>query len=130
MNKEKCKSCIYQGVCHFTFSGFELTEKDGECFHYFDKRNIMILNPNHSIGDTCIYRFDDDTANKSLAIVEIVGILNDEVAKIKFIKVLVDETGNGFFNYLYQTGKTMNASIKYLKNISPEKRGAEHDETE
>ena len=90
----------------------------------------MRLNPNHSIGDTCIYRFDDDTANKSLAIVEIVGILNDEVAKIKFIKVLVDETGNGFFNYLYQTGKTMNASIKYLKNISPEKRGAEHDETE
>jgi len=73
----------------------------------------------HSIGDFCIYAFDNK--NKSLAIVEIVRILNDErgAAEIKFHKVLVDDTGNGFFNYLLKTGQTMNASLKYLKNITP-----------
>lgn len=73
----------------------------------------------HHIGDFCIYSFDNE--NKSLAIVEIVKILNDErgVAEVKFHKVIVDDTGNGFFTFLNKTGQTMNASLCYLKNITP-----------
>ena len=70
-------------------------------------------------GDVCIYSFHD--GNKSAAVVEIVKILNDEkgVAEVKFLKVFVDDTGNGFFNYLLKSGGTMNASFQYLKNITP-----------
>ena len=74
-------------------------------------------------GDVCIYGFAHE--NKSRAIVEIVRILNDErgVAEIKFHKVFVDDTGNGLFDYLLKSGKTMNASFKYLKNITPRTDG-------
>lgn len=70
-------------------------------------------------GDICIYGFGAE--NKSIAIVEIVRVLNDErgVAEVKFHKVFVDDTGNGYFNYLLKSGNTMNASFKYLKNITP-----------
>lgn len=73
----------------------------------------------HNVGDFCIYSFGNE--NKSLAIVEIVKILNDErgVAEVKFHKVIVDDTGNDFFAYLHKTGQTMNASFCYLKNITP-----------
>ena len=73
----------------------------------------------YEVGDVCFYGFHD--GNKSLALVEIVKILNDErgVAEVKFLKVFVDNTGNGFFNYLLRSGNTMNASFKYLKNITP-----------
>ena len=73
----------------------------------------------YSEGDIYLYGFDDE--NKSLAVVEIIKILDASrgIAEIKFLKVLVDDTGNGMFNYLCKTGKTMNASLKYLKNITP-----------
>lgn len=66
-------------------------------------------------GDVCTYSFGNK--NKSLAIVEIVKILNDKrgVAEIKFLDVIVDDTGNGFFGYLHRTGQTMNASFQYLQ---------------
>lgn len=73
-------------------------------------------------GDICVYAFEngsevDDHVNKSKAIVEVVKILNDPrgVAEIKFHEVIVDDTGNGLFEYLQRTGKTMNASFKYLR---------------
>lgn len=74
-------------------------------------------------GDVCIYGFGHE--NKSRAIVEIVRILNDErgVAEVKFLKVFVDDTGNGYFNYLLKSGSTMNASFQYLKNITPRMDG-------
>ena len=74
-------------------------------------------------GDVCIYGFGHE--NKSRALVEIVRILNDErgVAEVKFHKVFVDDTGNGFFNYLLKSGGTMNASFQYLKNITPRMDG-------
>ena len=73
----------------------------------------------YEVGDVCFYGFHD--GNKSLALVEIAKILSDErgVAEVKFLKVFVDNTGNGFFNYLLRSGNTMNASFKYLKNITP-----------
>lgn len=73
----------------------------------------------YEVGDICFYGFHD--GNKSLALVEIVKILSDErgVAEVKFLKVFVDNTGNGFFNYLLRSGNTMNASFQYLKNITP-----------
>ena len=77
----------------------------------------------YHIGDVCIYGYGAE--NKSRAIVEIVKILNDErgVAEVKFHKVFVDDTGNGLFNYLLRSGKTMNASFRYLKNITPRMDG-------
>lgn len=71
-------------------------------------------------GDVCCYSFGDK--NKSVATVEIVDIKTDErfgttYAVIKFLEVSVDDTGNDFFTYLLNTGKTMNASFKYLKKI-------------
>lgn len=70
-------------------------------------------------GDVCFYGFHDE--NKSLALVEIVKILNDErgVAEVRFLKVFVDDTGNGMFEYLLRSGNRMNVSIKYLRNITP-----------
>ena len=70
----------------------------------------QILKP----GDLCIYAFGDK--NRSQALVEVVRLLDDPrgVAEIRFQKVYVDDTGNGFFCYLQRTGQTMNASIQYL----------------
>ena len=71
----------------------------------------------YKIGDVCLYSFGNK--NKSAAVVEIVKILDDlrGVAEVKFLKVIEDDTGNGFFEYLYNTGKTMNASFQYLKRV-------------
>lgn len=68
-------------------------------------------------GDICEYSFGEE--NKSRAIVEIVRVLNDTIgiAEVKFLEVLVDDTGNGLFEYLRRTGKTMNASFKYLQKM-------------
>ena len=77
----------------------------------------------YEIGDVCVYGFGRE--NKSRAVVEIVKILDDKrgVAEIKFLKVFMDDTGNGYFNYLLNSGKTMNASFQYLKNITPRTDG-------
>lgn len=71
-------------------------------------------------GDLCLYSFDNK--NKSAAVVEIVKIINDPrgVAEIKFREVIIDDTGNGLFEYLHKTGQTMNASLKYLNKFLPE----------
>ena len=80
------------------------------------------------VGDFCLYGFAD--GNKSLAIVEIVKILDDTegIAELKFHKVIKDNTGNGFFHYLFKSGKTMNGSFKYLKNITPKMDGERRTE--
>jgi len=77
------------------------------------------LSSKYERGDVCTYSFD--SKNNSAAIVEIVKVLDNPrgVAEIKFLKVIEDDTGNGLFEYLYKTGKTMNASFQYLKKTSP-----------
>lgn len=62
----------------------------------------------------CFYSFGSE--NKSKALVEIVRVLDDPrgVAEVKFRRVFVDDTGNGFFDYLYRTGGTIKVSLKYL----------------
>mgnify|MGYP000270167197 CR=1 FL=1 len=64
------------------------------------------------IGDICSYSFGEK--NRSYSIVEIVRILDSpyEVAEVKFLDVVVDDSGNGYFTYLLKTKKTMNASLK------------------
>lgn len=81
----------------------------------------------HRVGDICLYSYQQE--NRSRSIVEIVDILDDErgIAKIKFHNVFVDDTGNGYFNYLLETGRTMNASFKYLKTIIPECEVVKHE---
>lgn len=81
--------------------------------------DVVEVRHDFSVGDFCLYGFAD--GNKSLAIVEIVKILDDErgIAELKFHKVIKDNTGNGYFHYLFKSGHTMNGSFKYLKNITP-----------
>lgn len=103
-----------------TYEATEQAYKNGYKKGYEDgKADALEVTQRYQEGDVCIYSFAGK--NKSLAIVEIVKILNDErgVAEIKFLKVFVDDTGNGMFDYLLKTGKTMNASFQYLKNITP-----------
>lgn len=85
----------------------------------FPTANVVEVRTEYNVGDFCLYGFVD--GNKSLAIVEIVKILDDTrgIAEVKFHKVIKDNTGNGFFHYLFKSGGTMNASFKYLKNITP-----------
>lgn len=69
----------------------------------------------YKVGDICTYSYDND--NKSLSIVKIVRILNDSrgIAEVQFLDVIIDDSGNDYFTYLLQTGKTMKVSFKYLK---------------
>ena len=68
-------------------------------------------------GDVCTYSFGGE--NRSCAVVEIVRILNDKrgVAEVRVLKVIVDDTGNGYFDFLYRTCDTMNASFAYLRKL-------------
>ena len=72
-----------------------------------------------NIGDICFYPIT--SKNNSLALVQIEEILDTErgIAVVKFIKVFNDNTGNNYFTYLLEAGKTMNVSVKYLQNITP-----------
>lgn len=97
----------------------------------FPAADVVEVKKHYHEGDVCIYPCYTDSSSKSRAVVQITKILSEEkgIAEIKFLKVVVDDTGNGFFDYLYRTGKTMNASFKYLKNITPlsyEKKGEQN----
>ena len=80
--------------------------------------NVLELNNEYKVGDICIY---GGGKSQSYALVQIEKILSDErgIAELKLIKVFNDNTGNNYFSYLLSTGKTMNGSFKYLKNITP-----------
>lgn len=72
-----------------------------------------------SVGDFCVYSFDNE--NNSAAVVRIEKFLNDNVAEVRFFHTLVDDTGNGFFNYLTKNNGTMNASVRYLEKVENQK---------
>ena len=82
------------------------------------RANVLELNTNYQVGDICIY---GGGKSQSYALVQIEQILDDErgIARLKFIIVFNDNTGNNYFTYLLKTGKMMNGSFKYLKNITP-----------
>lgn len=67
------------------------------------------------VGDICLYFYDND--NKSISIVEVVKDLSTDVLVVKFLQVVVDDSGNDMFDYLYRAEKTMNVSRKYLHKI-------------
>lgn len=73
-----------------------------------------MMNP----GDICLYSFGDKNASQCK--VEVVRVLDDSrgVAEVKILEVYVDDSGNGIFNYLARTGKTMNASMCYLQKLA------------
>ena len=68
------------------------------------------------VGDICEYCFEKESRNKSHCVVQILKILDDPrgVANVRFLKVNVDDSGNGYFTWLRETGNTMNVSTKYL----------------
>lgn len=69
----------------------------------------------YQAGDICTYSFGNK--NRSVAIVEIVRLLDDPrgAAEVRFLDVIIDDTGNGFFLYLLKSGNTMIASLQFLK---------------
>lgn len=70
-----------------------------------------------TVGDTCRYSFGNK--NESDCTVEIVRILDNPrgIAEARFLAVLVDDSGNGYFSYLLKTGRTMKVSLKYLSKL-------------
>lgn len=64
------------------------------------------------IGDICYYPVGPTEKSKSLALVEIVDFTDDprEVAVIKVLDVINDDTGNGYLTFLKRAGKTMNVT--------------------
>ena len=128
-----CKDCIHEKVCD-NLIAHGLPWEDGKypaekwCDHFKPTADVVEVRADYNVGDFCLYVFAD--GNKSLAIVEIVKILDDErgIAEVKFHKVIKDNTGNGFFHYLFKNGKTMNASFAYLKNITPKVDGERREE--
>lgn len=71
-----------------------------------------------NVGDICIYQ-KKNGGNGSVNIVEITELKTDVYSEIKVIKVITDNSGNGYFEYLLKTGKTMNASNEYLRKLEP-----------
>ena len=69
----------------------------------------------YQAGDICTYSFGNK--NRSVAIVEIVRLLDDPrgAAEVRFLDVIIDDTGNGIFLYLLKSGNTMNASLQFLE---------------
>ena len=90
--------------------------------------DVVEVRHDFNVGDFCLYGYAD--GNKSLAIVEIVKILDDErgIAELKFHKVIKDNTGNEYFHYLFKSGRTMNGSFEYLRNITPKMDGERREE--
>ena len=70
---------------------------------------------NFEKGDICIYHYAD--GNGSLNLVEVTGDYANNISKIKCIQVLIDNSGNGWFDYLLRTGNEMIASNEYLYKI-------------
>lgn len=80
-----------------------------------EKGKIPSLQPK----DICLYSFGKE--NGSASIVEIVRLLDtSECAVIRVLKVIEDDSGNGYFCYLQRSGQTMNASLKYLQKLDPQ----------
>lgn len=69
----------------------------------------------YQAGDICTYSFENK--NRSVAIVEIVRLLDNPrgAAEVRFLDVIIDDTGNGFFLCLLKSGNTMNASLQFLE---------------
>jgi hypothetical protein len=73
---------------------------------------MNMKNDTLKIGDICHYPVGTTEKSKSLALVEIVDFTDDprEVAVIKVLDVINDDTGNGYLAFLKRTGKTMNVT--------------------
>lgn len=87
------------------------------------KEILQITNPREEIylskGLICIYSYEANCKNKTLCKVRIQHLWENQsdlsvYAEIKILEAYVDDSGNGLFEYLQKTGKTMNASLKYL----------------
>ena len=68
----------------------------------------------YRVGGRYLYQYPNN--NRSAATVEIVAFRDDSrgVASVRFLRVLNDDSGNGFFSFLEQSGNTMNVSLQYL----------------
>lgn len=68
------------------------------------------------------YYYMYDNGNSSKCIVSLVRFLESDwnIGEARFLKVINDDSGNGYFTYLYNTNQTMNISLQYLHEIEDE----------
>lgn len=50
-------------------------------------------------------------------IVEVVRHLSEEACRFKIVKVIKDDSGNGYYTYIHKTNKEENGSYKYLQEV-------------
>lgn len=116
-----CRNCNYKDQTTPMYIGcVNLLVSDALSLIQEQEKQIIRLKgtlkfPEISIGDFCIYGFWEN--NKSLAIVNVVRFLSSDVADVKIIKVIIDDTGNKFLDYLFRNDKSMFVSVSHLKKI-------------
>ena len=80
------------------YSGRDLALKaGGNLACQRSNREGRLIMDTYQAGDICTYSFGNK--NRSVAIVEIVRLLDDPrgAAEVRFLDVIIDDTGNGFF---------------------------------
>ena len=82
----------------------------------------MVNKEDVKTGDKLIYilTFTEQSGIKDkLACVALVEVERhfEHVCECKFLEVLSDNSGNGYFRYLQQSGKTNNCSLEYLYKV-------------
>lgn len=50
-------------------------------------------------------------------LVEVTQHLSEEACRFKVLVVFKDDSGNGYYIYIHKTGKEVNGSYKYLKEV-------------
>lgn len=82
----------------------------------------MVNKEDVKTGDKLIYAltFTEQSGIKDklacVALVEVVRQFED-VCECKFLEVLSDNSGNGYFRYLQRSGKTNNCTMEYLYKV-------------
>lgn len=66
-------------------------------------------------GDICVYHFAE--GNGSLNIVKVTEVINEDTSNIKCLQVIIDNSGNGWFEFMLRTDTEMLASNEYLYPI-------------
>ena len=116
-----CRNCNYKDqTTPMYISCFNLLVSDALSLIQEQENKIVSLEADLkfskiNVGDFCIYGFWE--RNKSLAIVNVVSFISPEIAEVKFVNVIIDDTGNKFLEYCFETDVTMNTSVSHLRKI-------------
>lgn len=73
-------------------------------------------------GDICTYELGESRCTVRIEVLKLASCPERPCAVIRVLDVTNDATGNGFLNFLKETGDTMNASLKYLRRLSAKEK--------